>query len=105
TSNTYDVGFDATVWHSRINIIVDAYRKKNTNLLLTVPVPAASGTTSNLENVGSVQNQGLEFGLGATIIRGRDLTWTLNGNIAFNQNKVLSLGGLGDVINIPNAFG
>jgi len=105
TSNTYDVGFDATVWKSRINIIVDAYRKKNTNLLLTVPVPAATGTTSNLENVGAVQNEGLELGLGATILRGRDLTWTLNGNMAFNRNKVLSLGGLGDVINIPNAFG
>jgi len=105
TSNTYDVGFDATVWKSRINIIVDAYRKKNTNLLLTVPVPAATGTTSNLENVGAVQNEGLELGLGATVLRGRDLAWTLNGNMAFNRNKVLSLGGLGDVINIPNAFG
>ena len=105
TSNTYDAGLDATVWKSRINIIFDVYRKKNTNLLLTVPVPAATGTTSNLQNVGAVQNQGLELGVGATIFRTRNFFWTANGNIAFNQNKVLSLGGLGSVINIPNAFG
>lgn len=105
TSNTYDAGFDATLWKSRINIIFDAYRKKNTNLLLTVPVPAAAGTTSNLQNVGAVENRGVELGVGATIFRKREFLWTINGNIAWNQNKVLSLGGLGTEINIPNAFG
>ncbi len=105
TSNTYDGGFDATIWKNRINIMFDVYQKKNTNLLLTIPVPAATGTTSNLQNVGSVQNRGLELGIGATIYRSASFQWTANGNIAFNQNKVLSLGGLGNVINIPNAFG
>lgn len=104
-SNTYDAGFDATIWKSRINIIFDAYQKKNTNLLLTVPVPAATGFVSALENIGAVQNRGLEVGIGATIIRQANFSWTINGNIAFNQNKVLSLGGLGSVINISNAFG
>ena len=105
TSNTYDAGFDATIWKNRINIIFDAYQKKNTNLLLTVPVPAATGATSSLQNVGAVQNRGIELGVGATIYRSANFTWTANGNIAWNQNKVLSLGGLGSTINIPNAFG
>lgn len=105
TAGTYDAGLDATIWKNRINIIFDAYQKKNTNLLLTIPVPAATGTTSSLENVGAVQNRGIELGIGATIYRSKDFNWMANGNIAFNQNKVLSLGGLGNVINIPNAFG
>ena len=105
TSNTYDAGLDATIWKNRFNITFDVYQKKNTNLLLTVPVPAATGTTSNLQNVGAVQNRGLELGVGATIYRSSQFTWTANGNIAWNQNKVLSLGGLGSEINIPNAFG
>lgn len=105
TADTYDAGFDATIWKNRINIIFDAYQKKNTNLLLTVPVPAASGATSYLENVGAVQNRGIELGVGVTFIRTADFTWSANGNIAFNQNKVLSLGNLGTVVNIPNAFG
>ena len=105
TANTYDAGLDATVWKNRINIIFDVYQKKNTNLLLTIPVPAAAGATSALENIGSVQNRGLELGLGANIYRTAKFLWTVNGNIGFNQNKVLSLGGLGNLINIPNAFG
>ncbi len=105
TSNTYDLGLDATILKNRINIIFDVYQKKNTNLLLTIPVPAATGTTSNLQNIGQVQNRGLEVGIGAVAYRDRNFTWNINGNIAFNQNKVLNLGGLGTSINIPNAFG
>ena len=104
TSNTYDAGLDATVWKNRFNIMFDVYQKKNTNLLLTVPTPAAAGATSALENVGAVQNRGIELGVGATIFRTAQFTWTANGNIAWNQNKVLNLGGLGNLINIPNAF-
>jgi TonB-linked SusC/RagA family outer membrane protein len=104
-ADTYDAGLDATVWKNRINIIFDVYQKKNTNLLLTIPVPAATGATAALENIGAVQNRGLELGLGANIYRTARFTWIVNGNIAFNQNKVLDLGGLGNLINIPNAFG
>ena len=105
TSNTYDAGLDATVWKNRINVIFDLYQKKNTNLLLTIPVPAATGTTSNLQNIGAVQNQGLELGINAVTWRDRDFQWSTNANIAFNRNKVVTLGGLGTTINIPNAFG
>lgn len=105
TSNTYDAGFDATVLSNRINIIFDAYQKKNTNLLLNVPVLAASGATTQTQNIGAVQNRGIELGIGATIVRIRNFSWTANGNIAFNQNKVLNLGPQQTVINISNAFG
>jgi len=105
TSNTYDVGFDATIWKNRINIIFDAYQKKNTNLLLLIPTLAAAGATSQLQNIGAVQNRGIELGIGATIYRDRNFTWTANGNIAWNQNKVLDLGGGTTLINIQNAFG
>jgi TonB-linked SusC/RagA family outer membrane protein len=104
TSNTYDAGLDATLWKNRINIIFDVYQKKNTNLLLLIPTVASSGATSMLQNIGAVQNRGLELGIGATIFRSREFTWTANGNMAFNQNKVLDLGGA-TVINVPNAFG
>jgi TonB-linked SusC/RagA family outer membrane protein len=104
-ADTYDAGLDASVWKNRINIIFDVYQKKNTNLLLTIPVPAAAGAISSLQNVGAVQNRGLELGIGATILRSATFNWSVNGNIGFNQNKVLSLAGLGNVVNIPNAFG
>jgi len=104
TSNTYDAGLDATLWKNRINIIFDVYQKKNTNLLLQVPTVAASGATSMLQNIGAVENRGLELAVNAVVYRTRNFQWTANGNIAFNHNKVLSLGNAGTLINIPNAF-
>jgi TonB-linked SusC/RagA family outer membrane protein len=105
TSNTYDLGLDLTVLNNRINIQADVYKKKNTNLLLTIPVLAASGFTNSLQNVGQVENRGLELSVGAITYKTRNFQWSTNANIAFNQNKVVSLGGLGTTINIPNAFG
>jgi len=105
TSNTYDAGVDATLWNNRINVVFDVYQKKNTNLLLLIPTLAASGATSMLRNIGAVQNRGLELGVGAVIYRTRNFQWSANGNIAFNQNKVLDLGGGTSLINVPNAFG
>ena len=104
TANTYDAGLDATILKNRINIIFDVYEKKNTNLLLNVPVPAATGFTTTLENIGAVENRGLELGLNTLTYRARNFQWNTNANIAFNQNKVTDLGSAGSLINIPNAF-
>ena len=105
TANTYDAGLDATILKNRVNIIFDVYQKKNTNLLLNVPVPAATGFTTALENIGAVENRGLELGINTLTYKGRNFQWSTNANIAFNQNKVTDLGSAGDLINIPNAFG
>jgi TonB-linked SusC/RagA family outer membrane protein len=105
TSNTYDAGLDASVLNNRISLTVDLYKKKNTNLLLNVPVPAATGFTSSLQNIGAVMNQGLELGLNTVNISSRSFQWTMNANIAFNSNKVLSLGTSGNSINIPSNYG
>ena len=68
-------------------------------------MPGATGATSQLINIGAVQNRGIELGLSVIAYRTRDFQWTINGNIAFNQNKVMDLGSQGNLINIPNAFG
>ncbi len=105
TSNTYDAGLDASVLNNRISFTMDVYEKKNTSLLLNVPVPAATGFTSSLQNIGAVMNRGLELGLNTVNINGRTFQWTTNANIAFNNNKVLSLGPDGNSINIPSNYG
>ena len=106
TSNTYDLGFDATVLKNRINLTFDVYRKISTDLFLNLPVLAASGSTSSLQNIGSVKNEGIELGLNTVTLRTKDFQWTTNGNIAFNRNRVDRLGSDGAPINIPtNGYG
>ncbi|WP_242675542.1 SusC/RagA family TonB-linked outer membrane protein [Niastella koreensis] len=99
-ANTYDVGFDASLLNNRINIVFDAYQKKNTNLLLNVPVVSAAGFPTALQNIGAVVNRGLELGLNTTNLSKHDFQWTTNFNIAYNQNKVFALGADGADINV-----
>ena len=105
-SNTYDVGFDATVLNSRINVVFDAYMKKSTDLLLNVPVVSPSGFATALQNIGAVDSRGWELALNTTNINKRDFSWTTNFNISYNQNKVTALGpGNADINITTNGLG
>ncbi|SFE06233.1 TonB-linked outer membrane protein, SusC/RagA family [Chitinophaga sp. CF118] len=104
TSNTYNAGLDASILRNRVNITVDVYQKKNTDLLLNLPILSASGFSTSLQNIGSVQNRGLEIGLNTVTITRKDFQWTTNINIAFNNNKVLSLGEGDAPVYIPSAY-
>lgn len=59
--------------------------------MLNAAVPTSTGYSSAYENIGSVQNQGLELSLNTTNIQTRKFTWTSSFNISFNKSKVLSL--------------
>ncbi|WPV70043.1 TonB-dependent receptor [Chitinophaga sp. LS1] len=104
TSSTWNAGIDGSFLRSRLNVIVDVYRKKNTDLLLNLPVVGASGFTTSLQNIGAVQNQGLEIGVNSVNVRLKKFEWSTNANIAFNQNKVLELGADGEPIEISSAY-
>lgn len=92
TTTQYDGGVDFGLFDNRINVTFDAYYKKTTNLLLNVPLPLYTGYASELENVGSVQNKGIELGINTDNIKSDHFTWKTNFQIAANQNKILSLG-------------
>lgn len=87
----FDGGIDFALFQNRIHGSVDYYIKKTTDLLLRIPVPSPAVVSTQLANVGSVQNKGVEVDLGATVINGRVFNWESNFNISFNRNKVLSL--------------
>ncbi|WP_158797942.1 TonB-dependent receptor [Pedobacter sp. L105] len=104
TSNTYDAGLDLSLLKNRINFTFDAYNKKNTDLLLNLPVLAASGFTSSLQNIGAVVNKGLEFSVNTVNVKTADFQWSMNANIAFNKNTVTNLGPTHAPIQIASAY-
>lgn len=91
TTAQYDAGIDIGLFNNRLNVVVDAYYKKTNDLLLWVTVPATSGFTRGLKNIGEVENKGIELAINATPVTG-EFTWNTNFNITFNRNKVLDLG-------------
>jgi len=88
----FDGGFDLGLLNSRINLVVDAYYKKTNDLLLSIPIPLSTGYSSSLQNIGSVQNKGLEIGINTDNITGDGFTWKSSIVYSLNRNKVLSLG-------------
>ncbi|RDV15643.1 TonB-dependent receptor [Pontibacter diazotrophicus] len=91
-----NIGLDFGVLNNRIVLNVDAYLKLTDNLLLARPLVGSSGFTSVQENIGSMENKGLEFALTSYNIESNEpngFNWNTNFNIAFNRNEITKLYG------------
>ncbi|MBW4889739.1 TonB-dependent receptor [Mucilaginibacter sp. HMF5004] len=91
TGAQLDVGFETGILKDRFNVELDYYRRRTGNLLLQANLPNSIGYSSEITNVGDIQNEGIEVSLSSTNIRTKNFMWTSNFNISFNRNKVLSL--------------
>ena len=100
---SYNIGLSAGFFKNRLNVTIDGYYKKTSDLLLQVPVEYVTGYETSLRNVGSVTNKGIELEAQGVIIDRKDLKWTVSGNIAHNKNEVTSLGSARQII--PNFSG
>ena len=93
TTVSTNVGIDLSAFRGRLNFTAEVYWKRTNDLLLVVPVDVAKyGVASQLQNIGNVENHGLELSLGVTPISRKDLHWTLSANAAWNNNRLTSLG-------------
>ncbi len=88
-----DIGVDVGLWGGRLNGTIDYYYKRTNDLLYLKALPASSGFTSMLGNIGSIDNKGFEITLDASIIENKNFKWNINVNNSFNRNKVIDLGG------------
>ena len=94
---SFNAGVDVKLLNSRIGITIDHYLSKNYDLLLNVNVPAITGFTTALQNIGEVQNQGWEFALNTVNLKS-NFEWTTDFNFSLNKGRVLKLGPQGDPI-------
>ncbi len=88
----YNVGVDLAMWANSLTISLDAYQSKTDKLLLQQATQLFTGVPTFWNNIGSLQNRGVEAEVTANIIRKRDFRWTVSGNIAHNRNKIMELG-------------
>ncbi|WP_439489052.1 SusC/RagA family TonB-linked outer membrane protein [Algoriphagus sp.] len=90
TTEQFDFGLDMGLWGDRVVLGADYYLKTTKDLLSTVRLPSSFGYTTTIDNVGSIENRGVELSLFAQVLTS-EFRWSLDGNISFNRNKVLSL--------------
>lgn len=88
----YNAGVDLGLFDNRITLVFDAYYKRTNDLLLSVPIPTSSGFSTSLQNIGSVENKGIEIAINTDNIRSESFSWKTSVIYAKNVNKVLSLG-------------
>lgn len=86
----FDAGIDFGFFNNRLSGEIDYYIKETSNMLLNRSVPMSSGYSSIFENVGKMENKGLEIILNATPVSGA-IVWNLSFNVTYNTNKVTKL--------------
>lgn len=91
-SKTWNFGLDFTLFKGRMNGTVEYYVQNTEDLLMSVNLPATSGVSSYMANVGKTRNKGLELSFNGTILDNLNgWTWEAGMNFYTNQNKLVSL--------------
>ena len=91
TTAQWNIGLDVGFFDGRLKATVDWYLKDTYDLLLNATIPASSGYTSAMMNIGSMRNRGWEFTIDATPVKTRKFEWDVNVNLAINRNIVTGL--------------
>lgn len=92
TSQTWNIGLDFAILDNRISGAVDFYWREVDDLLNFISVPAGTNLSNALiTNVGSLENNGVEFTLNATPVKTDNLTWDANFNISFFDDEITKL--------------
>jgi TonB-linked SusC/RagA family outer membrane protein len=86
-----EAGFEAGFASDRIVLELTGYQQTTTDLVLSVPLPLSSGFTLQRQNVGEVENKGLEISLNTINYSSDKLSWRSRLNYARNRNKVTKL--------------
>ncbi len=95
-----NVGLDLGFFNNRVNMALDYYFIKNSNLLMSHSLATTSGYTYTTENIGELQNKGFEFTVNAMPINTKDFKWNISANISLDRNKVTKLyGGVDYILN------
>lgn len=103
TTYQYDLGLDVSLFNNRIDFTADFYYKDTRDMLYRATLPAQTGFNQQWQNLGRVENKGIELSLMTRNIQTRDFSWSTNITFDLSRNKVLDIGGIEYTsVNIPN---
>ncbi|MBL0745797.1 SusC/RagA family TonB-linked outer membrane protein [Chryseolinea lacunae] len=92
TTKQLDIGLELGLFNNRIRIEADYYNKKTEDLLLERKVAGTVGST-RLQNIGSMENRGLELSLYTVNLEKSNFSWETTLTVSANRNKIIDLGG------------
>lgn len=112
-TNYSNAGLEGALLNWKINFSLEVYNRRTNGLLLKLPLPLYSGTTTGWSpgamaapyvNVGSVNNKGFDFRISSTNLNTKDITWKTDFTVSYNANKILNLGAGGSSANLSQTL-
>lgn len=91
TTTNINVGVEFNLFNNRLNGTIDYYNKKTTDLLFWLSIPESAGSRGYYGNIGDIRNSGVELSLSGSVIRNKNVDWSLQFNISHNNDKILKL--------------
>jgi TonB-linked SusC/RagA family outer membrane protein len=88
---TYDAGIDAILFKRVLDLTIDYYYRKTTDMLFSSNVPAYTGYSKQDQNIGDMSNKGIELRLTSFNINTKDFQWMTTLTMSRNTNKILKL--------------
>ena len=97
-----NIGVDLAIWDNRVVLNIDAYIKQTQNLLLPIDVAPSTGFSSYTENLGSMENKGIDMRVRFNIIKNPNdgLNWNVTVGASSNKNKINNLSNALEAMNL-----
>lgn len=92
STTQYNLGFDLNMWNSAFNVTFDIYNKVTSDMLYEAIIPAQSGFKTQWQNLGRVDNNGIEVSLNTRNISTKNFSWHTSVTFATNRNRVKEIG-------------
>lgn len=93
STTSVDVGFEMGFLNNRISFEVDWYKRNTKDLLLNVEVPGTTGFRTQIDNIGKLENKGIELTINSDNISTKNFRWSTSINFSANRNKITDLAG------------
>ncbi|WP_457271497.1 SusC/RagA family TonB-linked outer membrane protein [Pedobacter sp. UYEF25] len=90
-TQSFEIGTDLRFLSNRINFSFTYYKTNTKNQYIPVVAPPSSLVSTGYLNAGNVENKGLEFILGADVVKGNGLNWNTSFNGSSNRNKIIDI--------------
>lgn len=91
TAYNLNIGVDVALLDNRISLSADWYKRRNSDLIMSTTLPAANGVGRQYQNVGEMENRGVELVLNTHTVKGEDFNWFTTLTFSYNNNELTKL--------------
>ncbi|MDD4283535.1 MAG: TonB-dependent receptor [Fermentimonas sp.] len=90
-TRTFEVGVDVSFFENRLNANLTYYNRLTMDKYAAFALPSTTGFSSITNNNGEFRNRGVEMELSGRILKTKDFSWNMSGNVTYNKNIIVSL--------------